>query len=509
MASEFEREIERGIEAYADKQRERKRRDEAIDNVDSYFKKKHAEICSDPDVDIGKLEDDLSGFCRKTPRVSGGEAYWRSRLYCSEIWFALGKSKRERAEKLMSQGRLEEAENVLCKASHFSTTPDFQQALYKASYPSGIPDSYVSYSGRKEREEEIRNEEDRCRTIKRDLQFEAAKRKVGIGDAKSALADLETLGLIYAKKALVDSAFDEIREDCNLLVKKLEMQAAAAKDARKTEAAAEKRRYGKSMVLQIAATLAVFTTHFLWGPEAAPDANFGMTVLFAGLPVLMAAILMGIIEACLNAHLGKKCGVVFVAVPVYTIVMAVIMANGFWGFIGYIIMLGIVNIVFTTPSFLVFGYKSGRKLYPSLQITVPVVIFATCFLFLYLAASTLEGEHVYELMDDTIVLAIVMGAPVLIASIAIGIIELLLAKSETNLFGSYFLGIFTILVMIVPVNAASWALFAANGFWGFIGYFLILGIVSAAFSLPGLIISGIAKKRNLSLVGDGSFVSLK
>jgi len=350
MASELERALENF--------HEKRQCEKAVHDVVKDLTEIRDKVASNPDIDIQKLDSALLGYCQNTPNVSGGAAFWEAKRMSSDIWFALGIAKRRNAESLKEQGKLEEAESVF-KRPYSSATPDFEQAFYKASYPSAIPSQYISWSQRNQREGEIRDEEAKCQVVRNDIKFEIVKRQASYGQTKSVLAGLEALGLSYAQKAATDRAFDTMREDCNRLVKQQEAQAVAAEKARKAAEDTEKRRYRKSLMLQIVATIAVFVSYFLWGPEPVPGANLGMTILLAGLPVLIVAILMGIYLALNYRHSESR--VVIVAASVYTVLMAIMMANSFWETIGYIIMLGMVNFAFMLPLFLLVVCKYGKK----------------------------------------------------------------------------------------------------------------------------------------------------
>jgi|GEM_PF-1174396 len=95
--------------------------------------------------------------------------------------------------------------------------------------------------------------------------------------------------------------------------------------------------------------------------------------------------------------------------------------------------------------------------------------------------------------------SLVIGLPVIIATLAIGIIDLS-AKSMKGHFKNHHIGILTIMAMMVPVSSIIWTLTLANGLWGFIGYLLLFGTISAIFALPGLIMAIIAKKKNSTVI---------
>jgi len=124
-----------------------------------------------------------------------------------------------------------------------------------------------------------------------------------------------------------------------------------------------------------------------------------------------------------------------------------------------------------------------------LQIIAPIVILV---LFFWVAYPVLEGAEIPEdshrwllFLAETLDgesflrLSLVIGLPIGIVSFLVGFIGIVLKSG----YGAAVVLISTIIYAIIL------AAIAANGFWGFIGFFIVIGIISAIFAIPGFFMS--------------------
>jgi len=80
------------------------------------------------------------------------------------------------------------------------------------------------------------------------------------------------------------------------------------------------------------------------------EESFWWAIFTMGLPVGISSILIGIIGIVLKS--GSGTFIVPISAIIAAIVYAITSANGFWGFIGYLILFVIANAVFAVPGFL-------------------------------------------------------------------------------------------------------------------------------------------------------------
>ena len=229
----------------------------------------------------------------------------------------------------------------------------------------------------------------------------AASCKAIVGNSEGALADLYTVvrkDPNYCDQIRSNSDFGIMRDDCTRLIEETERRLeqerieGARREAEERErqrvlapakAAAQKKRDNICLVVSIILSLAILAP---WLGYAVPSLNafeyaldsmsaaelnelieggeypwqftlldlleerpfLGLLLLIGG-PIALVSLLLGILSICFKSDNSIPIGA---AAAIYIIVMAIILASGFWGFIGYILLVGIISVISAIPGFL-------------------------------------------------------------------------------------------------------------------------------------------------------------
>jgi len=134
----------------------------------------------------------------------------------------------------------------------------------------------------------------------------------------------------------------------------------------KAKEIAEKKREKISGFLQISIPIIIFAVFFIiagifgWFNEnySGKLDNISNLLVFIiiGSPVIISSILISILALRFESYICSIFGIILV----HAIIIAIIMAEGFWGFIGYLIGFCILNAIFALPGFLI-SLLSKRK----------------------------------------------------------------------------------------------------------------------------------------------------
>jgi len=283
---------------------------------------------------------------------TSGVAFFKAYAMICDIWSTFGRTKYYEGVSLENQGKNTEAIDIYKEA-----ISAFSHAWSATMYNNNASDA-------ERRREGILSEQKRYITAMNDLLYRTAKNKVHNGELDGAMDLLNDIGTPDLwHKVSQDNDFAPIKDRYIPIIEQLE----AKRHEYERQQAAESKRARINLLLQIAVPVVVFGLYFLLGflldsvfeyYEEEPEMGTGLALLLLVLPVIITSIAIGIINACYKSNHAT----IVVIVPIFVIIMAIAMANGFWGFIGYAIVLFILGTIAALPGLII--HRCARGAWP-------------------------------------------------------------------------------------------------------------------------------------------------